>query len=230
MKLNKIKAFAIDSDGVLLNDTYSPAIKIFVEQHNVKYTSEIERSVWGLPQVTAGHNLALACKLPYSGDHVINEFFKIREKYVQEHPVTVMPGIEKVLKMMFETGSKLICYGGRNKEYSFDKFLGNYSQYFDRDTPYIDINAFRPGVNEIVSSLGLNFDEVVFIDDINRVAEVCKSFGAGFIGVPASMPHNFQKVEMQQTGVKFLSPKFSDITEETLKEIDEYLTHSTLWK
>lgn len=31
MKLNKIKLFAIDSDGVILNDTYSPVIKIFVE-------------------------------------------------------------------------------------------------------------------------------------------------------------------------------------------------------
>ncbi|HBE9180749.1 hypothetical protein D3C73_227850 [compost metagenome] len=230
MKLNKIKAFAIDSDGVLLNDTYSPAIKIFVEQHGVKYTSEIERSVWGSPQVTAGHNLALACKLPFSGNHVINEFFKVREQYLRDHPVTVMPGIEKVLKMMSETGARLICYGGRNKEYSFDKFLAQQSQYFDKETPYIDINEFRPGVNEIVSSLGLNFNEVVFIDDINRVAEVCKALGTGFIGIPASMPHNFQQREMQETGVKFSASAFCDITEEMLTKTDKNLAHATLWE
>jgi len=230
MKLNKIKAFAIDSDGVLLNDTYSPAIKIFVEQHGVKYTSDIERSVWGSPQVTAGHNLALACKLPFSGNHVIKEFFKVREQYLREHPVKVMPDIEKVLKMMCETNARLVCYGGRNKEYSFDEFLGDYSQYFDAKLPYIDINAFRPGVNEIASSLELSFNEVVFIDDINRVAEVCKSFGAGFIGVPASMSHNFQQHQMQETGVKLSVSTFSDISEEILYEADNHLTHATLWE
>ncbi len=45
MNLKKIKLFAIDSDGVILNDTYSPAIKIFVESFGVKYSSLIERSV-----------------------------------------------------------------------------------------------------------------------------------------------------------------------------------------
>lgn len=42
---NKIKLVAIDVDGVLLTDTYSPAIRSFVEQHGGVYTPELERQV-----------------------------------------------------------------------------------------------------------------------------------------------------------------------------------------
>lgn len=230
MKLNKIKMFAIDSDGVLLNDTYSPAIKIFVERHGIEYTAEIERCVWGSPQITAGHNLALACDLPYSGDKVISDFFKVRDEYLQHHPVEVMSDIASTLDLLSGTGARVISYGGRNKEYSFDKFLSGYRKYFDNKTPYIDINSFRPGVYDIVKSVfNYNFDEVVFIDDINRVAQVCKRLGAGFLGVPANMPHNFQKKEMEVTGVKFMIDHFSCITEDMIAEIDKQLSTSHFW-
>ncbi|MNN93925.1 hypothetical protein D3C81_2124660 [compost metagenome] len=71
---------------------------------------------------------------------------------------------------------------------------------------------------------------MVFIDDINRVAEVCKALGTGFIGIPASMPHNFQQREMQETGVKFSASAFCDITEEMLTKTDKNLAHATLWE
>jgi beta-phosphoglucomutase-like phosphatase (HAD superfamily) len=231
MNLKKIKLFAIDSDGVILNDTYSPAIKIFVESLGVDYSALIERSVWGSPQVTAGHNLALACKLPYSGEKVIKDFFRTRDNYLKEHPVEVISGIESTLALLSNTGARITCYGGRNKEYSFDKFLKPYEHYFDKELPYIDINDFRPGMYEIVKDkFKLNFDEVVFIDDINRVAEVCKSLGAGFIGVPASMPHNYQQEEMIATGVKHRVKGFTDITEKIIQEVDEHLASSVLWE
>lgn len=231
MNLKKIKLFAIDSDGVILNDTYSPAIKVFVESLGVNYSPLIERSVWGSPQVTAGHNLALACKLPYSGEKVIKDFFKIREDYLKQHPVNVLPGIESTLALLSSTGARITCYGGRNKEYSFDKFLKSYGSYFDKEIPYIDINAFRPGMYEIAKEkFNLNFDEVVFIDDINRVAEVCKSLGAGFIGVPASMPHNYQREEMIATGVKYMVNRFTDITKELIHKVDDHLFATDLWK
>lgn len=228
--LEKIKLFAIDSDGVLLNDTYSPAIKNFVEKHNTPYTALIERMVWGSPQITAGHNLALACKLPWSGEKTIADFFKERENYLKDNPVQVLPGIECTLSLLASTGAKLVSYGGRNKEYSFDKFLGDYRNYFDKDVPYVDINSFRPGVNEIVKDIfNYNYDEVVFIDDINRVAEVCKALSAGFIGIPARMEHNFQKQEMKETGVKFSFSNFSDITAERVHELDELMSLATHW-
>ena len=231
MSLKKIKLFAIDSDGVILNDTYSPAIKIFVESLGVNYSPLIERSVWGSPQVTAGHNLALACKIPYSGEKVINDFFRTRDNYLKEHPVEVIPDIESTLALLHSTGARMTCYGGRNKEYSFDKFLKPFENFFDKKMPYIDINAFRPGMYEIVKEkFDLNFDEVVFIDDINRVAEVCKALGSGFIGVPASMSHNFQREEMINTGVKYMVNRFTEITEKLIYEVDEHLVSTTLWK
>ncbi|EAA5258738.1 HAD family phosphatase [Salmonella enterica subsp. enterica] len=230
MKLKKIKLIAIDSDGVILNDTYSPAIKIFVEQYGVNYTADIERSVWGSPQITAGHNLALACKLPFSGEKVIHDFFNVRDTYLKDHPVQVEPGIEPVLKMMQESGARIVCYGGRDKQYCFDRFLGDYRQYFDAEHPYVDINAFRPGVNEIITDVfKVDYDEAIFIDDINRVAEVCKAFGTGFIGVPARMEHNFQREEMIRTGVKHMVEKFSDITENLLGCIDQELSDKNIW-
>ncbi|TQI80893.1 phosphoglycolate phosphatase-like HAD superfamily hydrolase [Serratia fonticola] len=229
-KLNKIKLIAIDSDGVLLNDTYSPAIKSFVEKHDTPYTALIERLVWGSPQITAGHNLALACKLPWSGEKTIADFFKERDNYLKDHPVHVLPGIENTLSMLASTGAKLVSYGGRNREYSFDTFLGDYRHYFDKDVPYVDINGFRPGVNEIVKDIfHYNYDEVVFIDDINRVAEVCKALNTGFIGIPANMAHNFQKDEMSETGVKLSFAKFNDITENSVYELDKQMSLSKHW-
>ncbi|HCD2610926.1 TPA: hypothetical protein NBL05_004498, partial [Citrobacter koseri] len=88
-----------------------------------------------------------------------------------------------------------------------------------------------PGVYEIVKEkFNLNFDEVVFIDDINRVAEVCKALGTGFIGVPASMAHNYQREEMVRTGAKYMVNRFTDITDKLIHEVDEHLASSDLWK
>jgi len=228
--LNKIKLFAIDSDGVLLNDTYSPVIKRFVEMYGGVYNAQVERHVWGSPQITAGHNMALACKLPWSGERTIAEFFKVRNSYLVENPVKVLPNIRKTLEMLHATGAKLVCYGGRNKEYSFDKFLYEYQPYFDLDIPYVDINNFRPGVHEIVKDyFHLEHDEVVFIDDINRVAEVCKKLNSGFIGIPANMKHNYQKQEMQETGVKFACACFSDITLDMIMKLDRMMLSSQHW-
>ncbi|MCD1589013.1 hypothetical protein K7H09_23715 [Halomonas sp. IOP_14] len=228
--LKNIKYIAIDTDGVLLNDTYSPVIKKFVEKYGVEYTSSIERSVWGSPQITAGHNLSLACKLPHPGEKVISDFFKLREEYLEEHPVEIMPKIEIPLKVFNKLGIKVISYGGRNREYSFDRFLSKYKNLFDSETPYIDINAKRPGMLQIIEEvLCCNPSEVIFIDDINRVAETCKSIGSGFIGVPASMNHNFQLMGMQRTGVKHMVKYFSDIDEGHIFSIDKMLTGGTLW-
>lgn len=228
--LKKIKLFAIDSDGVLLNDTYSPVIKQFVEKRGIEYTADIERHVWGSPQIVAGHNMALACKLPYSGEATIKSFFKERDLYLKSHPVEVMEGIEHSLALLKETGAKIVCYGGRNKEYSFDKFLHQFKDYFDLEIPYVDINAFRPGVYEIAHDIfGYDFDEVVYFDDINRVAEVCKAFKAGFIGVPANQPHNFQKAEMKETNVKFMVDNFSELNESIINDVDCLLAQGNFW-
>jgi hypothetical protein len=98
----------------------------------------------------------------------------------------VADGAERLMKTLRASGAKTVSYGGRNKEYTFDTYLGHLSGYFD-GPQYIDVNDFRPGTREIITEIyGYSADEVSFIDDINRVAEVTKALGAGFIGVPAT--------------------------------------------
>ncbi|MFH8796984.1 HAD family hydrolase [Streptomyces sp. NPDC017941] len=228
--LDKIRLVALDSDGVLLNDTYSPVIERFVTRHGGQYTAAVERGVWGSPQLAAGQNMALACKLPWSAKETIAAFFKERENYLTEHPVQVSAGAEQLLATLRETGARVVCYGGRDRAYTFDTHLGHLAGYFDEQTPYVDVNDFRPGTKEIVRDIfGYAFDETLFVDDINRVAEVTKALGAGFLGVPASMPHNFQRAEMEATGVRYTVRDIRDIDLELLRKIDQELAAGTLW-
>ena len=228
--LRKIRLVALDSDGVLLNDTYSPVIERFVTRHGGEYTAAVERGVWGSPQLAAGQNMALACRLPWSAKDTIAAFFREREEYLRTHPVSVLPGAEELLAMLRDTGVRVTCYGGRHREYTFDRHLGRYAAYFDPDVPYVDVNDFRPGVKEIVEDVfGYRYDEVLFVDDINRVAEVTKALGAGFLGVPASMPHNFQRAEMAATGVRHTVGDIREIDRALIETLDDELANGTHW-
>lgn len=229
-ELTTIRLVALDSDGVLLNDTYSPVIERFVTRHGGEYTAAVERGVWGSPQLAAGQNMALACRLPWSAKETIAAFFEERDEYLKEHPIEVMPGAEQLLATLRTAGVRVTCYGGRNREYTFDKYLGHLAEYFDDKIPYVDVNDFRPGVKEIVRDIfGYRFEEVLFVDDINRVAEVTKALGAGFLGVPASMPHNFQRGEMAQTGVRYTVDDIRQIDLALLQQVDQELAAGTLW-
>ncbi|MFI6130788.1 HAD family hydrolase [Micromonospora sp. NPDC051141] len=229
-KLDKIRLVALDSDGVVLNDTYSPVIESFVTMHGGSYTAHVERHVWGSPQLAAGQNMALACKLPWTAKETIAAFFAHREEYLRTHPVEVTEGAEELLATLREVDVRVVCYGGRNREYTFDRYLGHLAGYFDAEIPYVDVNDVRPGTKEIVRDIfGYEFDEVVFVDDINRVAEVTRALGAGFIGVPASMPHNFQREEMVATGVRHLVDDIRKIDVDLLRTVDQELAAGTHW-
>jgi phosphoglycolate phosphatase-like HAD superfamily hydrolase len=228
--LNQIKLIAVDTDGVLFNDTYSPAIERFVKKHGGDYTAEVERGVWGSPQLAAGQNMALACRLPWSAKETIAAFFAEREQYLSDHPVEVAPTAEKFLALAASTGAKVISYGGRDRAYSFDRFLSPLAKYFDPDLPYIDVNDFRPGMKEIVRDIyKVNFNQTLFIDDINRVAEVSKALEAGFIGIPSKASHNFQRQQMEDTGAPYLVNEIGDIDSSLLQTVDEELRKNSHW-
>ncbi|WP_405792599.1 HAD family hydrolase [Streptomyces sp. NBC_01506] len=228
--LQQIRLVALDTDGVLINDTYSPVIERFVTMHGGTYTAEVERSVWGSPQLAAGQNMALACRLPWTARETIDAFFRERDAYLQDHPVEVLDGAEQLLNTLREAGVRVVCYGGRNREYTFDRHLGHLARYFDAEIPYVDVNGFRPGTKEIVREIfDYRFDECVFVDDINRVAEVANALDTGFIGVPASMPHNFQRPEMEATGVRHMVDDIRQIDGELLATIDKELVAGTHW-
>lgn len=228
--LNQIKLVALDSDGVLLNDTYSPAIERFVTKHGGQYTADVERAVWGSPQLAAGQNLALACRLPWSARDTIEAFFEERQQYLRDHPIEVTPGAGHLLATLRDCGVRVTCYGGRGRGYTFDPYLGHLADFFDPDTPYVDVNDFRPGVREIVGDIfGYRYNEVLFVDDINRVAEVTKALGSGFIGIPASGPHNFQRAQMTETGVPFMVNDIRDIDNALLSRVDQALASGHFW-
>lgn len=225
--LNKIKLVAVDVDGVLLTDTYSPAIKSFVEQHGGVYTPELERLVWGSPHIAGGHNMSLACKLPWSAQKTIEAFFHHHAKYIETNPSEIVPGAEGFLKLLQEFNVRVTSYGGRTKEYIFDKYMPSLGKYFDKDKPYIDTNSIRPGIMEITRDIfKLNFDEVLFIDDINRMAEVAKFYKTGFIGTPVTA---YQNEQMQETGVKYIVPSVKEITRDMLIKTDVELASGCHW-
>lgn len=230
MQLEQIKLIAVDTDGVLFNDTYSPVIERFVTKHGGAYTAEVERAVWGSPQIAAGQNMALACRLPWSGKTTIEAFFEERDRYLLEHPVQIASGVEAFLQTLASTGARIISYGGRDRSYSFDKFLSPFADYFDPHIPYVDVNDFRPGMAEIVEDIcGVEFQQTLFIDDINRVGEVCKALGAGFIGIPSSASHNFQRQQMTETGVRHMVSELAAIDATMLSSIDKELAAGSHW-
>ena len=66
---------------------------------------------------------------------------------------------------------RLVYYGGLPEEKITDEFK-QYKHYFEK---YICTNDFRPGIKEIIKDFyGLEFNQVLFIDDVNTVAEVAK--------------------------------------------------------
>lgn len=224
----KTRLAALNLDGVLINDTYSPVIKNFIEKHGGIYTREIERLIWGAPHIVAGHNMATYCKLPWSAQQTIEEFFEEREEYIKQHPVKLELGVKNLLELLAKKGAKITTYEGRIREYVF-KYLSSVSHYLDHETPYIDTNSIRPSVKEIVYDMfKLNFDEVLFIDDINRMAEVCRYLNAGFIGPPVT---KYQLYDMENTEVKYIIPKgISEINSHLLDKLDNDLLSGTLWK
>lgn len=81
---NNIKLVAVDVDGVLLTDTYSPTISSFVELHGGVYTPELERQVWGSPHIAGGYDMPLDCKLPWSAQKAIEVFSIITESILRK--------------------------------------------------------------------------------------------------------------------------------------------------
>ena len=57
-QMKTIKLIAIDIDGILLEDTFSPIIRKFVSKFGVKYSRELERKIFSRPQKEAAEYLA----------------------------------------------------------------------------------------------------------------------------------------------------------------------------
>lgn len=219
-KLEKIRHFAIDTNGVLLSDVYSTPIRTFVERHGGHYTADLERQILGSPHMAGGHIMALACNLPWTAMETIDAFLAEQAQYAARHPVQLAPGAVALLARLKETGTRITAYGGSTKAAIFDRYLAPVSEYFDADLPYIDMGHARPGMAEIHRQTATSAGELVFIDDLNRVAQVSKTLGCGFIGKPATL---YQKQQMQASGVRFICKDLDEIDQTLLQALDQSL-------
>lgn len=225
MALRHLRLIAVNIDGVLLNDTFSPVIHQFVVRRGGEYTAELERAVLSQPQIRA----AAALGLPGRPEDVVEAYFRERGAYLVDHPVHVMEGAGALLTRLRATGAHLVCYGGLGRSH-FDEHLGSYARYFD-GPGYVCTDAFRPGVREIAEDVfGVRPDQALFIDDVARVAEAARELGAAFIGHPTTYEHSFQRQLMHRAGVRHLVDSLAQIDERLLRTVDAEAAVGRQWR
>lgn len=229
-ELHQVRLIAIDCDGVLIDDTYLAVIERFVTEHGGDYDDETERSIIGLRDVVVADLMAAACGLDQPVQDTLAEIWAERERYLREHPIAVTPGAAGMLASLRELGVRVLCYGGRSREHTFEKHLGGLVDLLDPDVPYVGINEHRPGVEHIVRDvIGCEFDQAVFVDDVSRVAQAARAHGVGFVGFPSSAAHRRQRRFMTDLGVRHIVESLEQVTPELLARVDAELAASTHW-
>ncbi|MEU3664611.1 HAD family phosphatase [Streptomyces sp. NPDC032940] len=224
MGLRHLRLIAVNIDGVLLNDTFSPVIHRFVMRRGGVYTAELERALFSQPQLRAAAVLGGAG----TPEEVVEAYFREREEYLREHPVRVLDGARALLERLRATGAAMVCYGGLGRSH-FDSHLGGLAEYFD-EPRYVCTDAFRPGIREIAEDVfGVRCDQALFIDDVARVAEAAQKLGAAFIGHPTSYEHSFQRQLMREAGVRHLVGSLDAIDGRLLGRLDAEAAEGRVW-
>lgn len=215
--MNTIKLIAVDIDGVLLQDTFSPVLHRLVTMYGGQYTRELERHVFSRNQLGAASYVQNQLGLSLSPREIIDDYFRLRDLYLKNHDGGLIPGALNFLQRMAELPVQMICYGGLTEE----QIHADYAlcrPYFSR---YVCTNDFRPGLREIVQDHAhLSREQVLFIDDVNTVAEEAKRLGCPFIGVPARNAWGWQYLDMQLTGVRYLVDSVQNISLAMLQALD----------
>ncbi|MBK0376040.1 HAD family phosphatase [Streptomyces sp. RB110-1] len=223
-----LRLAALNIDGVLLNDTFSPVIHHFITTRGGTYSAELERSIFSQPQHIAGRLLAAATGGSMSGEEALAAYFEDRAAHLDRHPVTVTPGTEELLVRLRAAGLRTICYGGLGKDH-FDRHLGRYAELFD-GPGYVCTNDFRPGLKEITRDVfGLRPEQALFVDDVAKVADVARELGAGFVGRPSTFVHSHQRALMEESGVRHLIGGLDEIDDGLVRRIDRDLASGTFW-
>ncbi|MFI0806928.1 HAD family phosphatase [Streptomyces echinatus] len=227
-QLGRIRMAALNIDGVLLNDTFSPVIHHFVTSRGGTYSADLERRIFSQPQVVAGRVLAETCGLSTTPMETIALYLRERESYLADHPVRILDGAVDLLRRLRALGLRTVCYGGLDASH-FERFLGHLDGLFD-EPRYVCTNDIRPGLREIaVDVAGLACDEVLFIDDVARVAEAARELGVPFVGHPSDFEHGHQRQLMTEAGVRHLVGSLDEIDDRLLRTIDAETEAGTLW-
>ncbi|MEU3861959.1 HAD family phosphatase [Streptomyces sp. NPDC028722] len=227
--LSRLRLAAVNIDGVLLNDTFSPVIHRFLVDRGCAYTADLERSIFSQPRAVAGRLLAEAIGGSVTPEGALELYFRERAQYVETHPVRLNEGAVELLRRLRAAGLRTVCYGGLGKGH-FDTFLGPHADLFDHPG-YICTDAFRPGIHEIVTEyFGLEYDEAVFIDDVANVGRAARELNVPFIGHPTDFRHSFQPQLMHEAGVRHIVDSLDAVDEELLRTLDEEAALGTVWR
>ncbi|WP_327354430.1 HAD family phosphatase [Streptomyces sp. NBC_01304] len=223
-----LRLAALNIDGVLLNDTFSPVIHHFIVSRGGTYTAELERSIFSQPQHIAGRLLADAVGGDLTGEEALAAYFEERAEYVDRHPVTITPGTRDLLLRLRGAGLRTVCYGGLGKEH-FDRHLGQYADLFD-GPGYVCTNDIRPGLKEITEDVfGLRPDQALFVDDVARVADTARELGTAFVGHPSTFVHSHQRALMRELGVRHVISGLDALDDDLLHRIDQEMSANTFW-
>ncbi|MBP2403824.1 hypothetical protein SNS2_2428 [Streptomyces netropsis] len=226
--LRHLRLAAVNIDGVLLNDTFSPVIHQFVTSRGGRYTADVESAVFSQPRLVAARALGAMAGVSWTPEKVLEVYFEERAAYLEQHPLHLLDGAVELLRRLRALGLRTVCYGGLDDTH-FQRHLGEFADLFD-GPGYVCTNDFRPGVHEIVTDVfGLDHDQALFIDDVARVAEAARSLGTAFIGHPPHFAHGFQGELMRAAGVRHIVGSLPAIDEPLLRALDAEAAAGTLW-
>ncbi|KJK57048.1 HAD family hydrolase [Saccharothrix sp. ST-888] len=226
--LRRLKAAAVNIDGVMLNDTFSPVIHHFITSRGGRYSAETERRIFSQRQADAAVVIAEAAGVDWSVERTLEVYFQERAEYLLRDPNRLLAGAVPLVGRLRGLGLRTVCYGGLDRSH-FDRHLGGHTGLFD-PPGYVCTNDFRPGVEEIVTEVfGLDHDEVLFIDDVARVGEHARALGVPFIGHPSDFRHGFQRQLMREAGVRHIVDSLDAIDEALIRTLDEEAEAGEVW-
>ena len=214
--MNRIKLIAIDIDGVVLKDTYSPVLKKIIEKYNGVYTRELERNAFSRNRKEAATYIANALNLNLTPAQLISEYFHEREQYISKHESGIENGAIDFLIEIQQLDTDILFYGGLSEQ-ELHRDIKPCMKYVNE---YVCTNDFRPGIKEIANMYSVRPSSVLFIDDVAFFAENAKKENAMFIGVPSHLPFSYQKEEMHHLGVQYMVDSISSVSVEMIRDID----------
>ncbi|MFQ3557051.1 HAD family phosphatase [Streptomyces gramineus] len=226
--LRTLRLAAVNIDGVLLNDSFSPVLHRLVFKYGGVYTRELEQRLFSQSRLAAARVLLEETGAEVSEEDAIADYFAERERHLRAHPVHPMAGAEELLHRLRAAGLDVICYGGLDEDH-FRRHLGAWEPLFTAPH-YICTNDFRPGIREIAEDhFGLGRHQVLFIDDVARFAGHAKELDVPFVGHPSTFEHGFQRELMRELGVRHLVDDLARIDEERLRTLDREAALDVFW-
>ncbi len=224
--MKQLRMAALDIDGVLLEDTFSPVIRQVVEDLGGTYDRELELNVFSQNRDRAAQYLLDRLGLDWRPQDMLKHYFSRRASYLETHAGGVRAGTGELLQLLADQNLRILCYGGLESSH-FDTSLGEFKDYFEN---YVCTNDFRPGVKEILEISKLEPSQVFFVDDVVRPAQECKRLRVPFLGMPAAAEWGFQKREMEHLGVRHLVHSPREVTLGLLQVLDGEALEDRCWK